>query len=628
MKMKIKLIFTWCYLLFILINHKSSIFFASAKNLEAQNIGKCSEHIGRFFKSILNVTIHPSTKVGEICGGNCCDNKTEKEILEKSIKKFEENVKYQLKSLKGFWESTFTIYKDHVLELSYQSENKTLNLFSTVYRRMSPLSRSPILELYKSIRSHISLLKPLYEDELDATIDNFFRNLFPLAYHHAVHSRDADDDAMARDFHIDYKNCLEKSYDALQPFGEIPFFISRMLLQSVGGANVFLRSLDHGASILTATENLPFNSPNRNCQQALLKMNYCASCNGHNYHHIKPCYGLCSNVIRNQNKSFAHVTSDIFHRGCVTQFLGDLDTDWNSFSEDLERLMTLIRNKDGIESVIKNLDGKLSEAIMHAMTNGPELEKKVLKSCGIPSIRRNDKIPSYDSSKESNEKNINDGPSLEKKQVPPVHNGNKWAPPPDTEMLLFLTHLDQSKSLTLRLANSYCDDDRYQMQDRDCWTGSNLGDYTHKVMDIHSQKYNPEVPTLQSINNDQLHQLNDQLITMKNMVNKQMTHLLRSDSDKMFADMAEGSTNYHDLDHDYDDERYEDEEMSGSGESNYDPLPPNFQPGVLDDNNHNRMSPGSPASSGSSNKVSLVTVALVLFSIIVINLNRYKRRNG
>lgn len=39
--------------------------------------------------------------------------------------------------------------------------------------------------------------------------------------------------------------------------------------------------------------------------------------------------------------------------------------------------MTLVRNKDGVESVIKNLDGKLSEAIMHAMTNGPELEKKV-----------------------------------------------------------------------------------------------------------------------------------------------------------------------------------------------------------------------------------------------------------
>jgi hypothetical protein len=42
-------------------------------------------------------------------------------------------------------------------------------------------------------------------------------------------------------------------------------------------------------------------------------------------------------------------------------------------------------------------------------------------------------------------------------------------------------------------------------------------------MDMHSQKYNPEVPTQQNVNNDQLHQLNDQLITLKNMVNKQVS---------------------------------------------------------------------------------------------------------
>lgn len=39
---------------------------------------------------------------------------------------------------------------------------------------------------------------------------------------------------------------------------------------------------------------------------------------------------------------------------------------------------------------------------------------------------------------------------------------------------------------------------------------------------MHSQKYNPEVPTLQINNNDRLHQLNDQLITLKNMVTKQV----------------------------------------------------------------------------------------------------------
>lgn len=36
-----------------------------------------------------------------------------------------------------------------------------------------------------------------------------------------------------------------------------------------------------------------------------------------------------------------------------------------------------MKTDKGIEEVIKTLDVKLSEAIMHAMENGPELEKKV-----------------------------------------------------------------------------------------------------------------------------------------------------------------------------------------------------------------------------------------------------------
>lgn len=42
-------------------------------------------------------------------------------------------------------------------------------------------------------------------------------------------------------------------------------------------------------------------------------------------------------------------------------------------------------------------------------------------------------------------------------------------------------------------------------------------------MDMHSQKYNPEVPTIQANSNERLHQINDQLITLKNIVTKQVS---------------------------------------------------------------------------------------------------------
>jgi dally-like protein len=171
------------------------------------------------------------------------------------------------------------------------------------------------------LHSYIQSHKPLSHDsggidndELEAVIEKFFRNLFPLAYHHAVHSQNAaalthdtgeeqdvatNGDTAARDFHIDYKNCLINSYESLQPFGDIPYSISRSLVQSVSSASTLLRALQRGADVLTEIESLPIESSlSTKCQHALLKMNYCPACKGHNYHHLKPCFGFCSNVMR------------------------------------------------------------------------------------------------------------------------------------------------------------------------------------------------------------------------------------------------------------------------------------------------------------------------------------------
>lgn len=45
--------------------------------------------------------------------------------------------------------------------------------------------------------------------------------------------------------------------------------------------------------------------------------------------------------------------------------------------DSIEQLQNVVRSKDGIEAVIRSLEGKLSEAIMHAMQNGPDLEQRV-----------------------------------------------------------------------------------------------------------------------------------------------------------------------------------------------------------------------------------------------------------
>lgn len=473
----------------------ATLGLVAAKSVDQQQHELLScEHVSNFFSSI-NVTIKPANKnQGNVCGGPCCDNQVESQLEVKATKNFERLVKHHTRSQRGHWEHSADLYRDYLLQLSRQSENKTLNLFSTVYRKMSPLSREPILELYETIRNHLMAVST---DDLGLVTDKFFRNLFPVAYHHAVVHADKD-----VDFHSDYKNCLIHTYDELKPFGEIPQQLSSSLVASVSVASVFLRVLREGAEVLNQLDKLGTENLQGSCKAALLKMNYCASCKRHNHNHAKPCAGLCKNVMR----------------GCLMQYIGILNQDWFTFTDAIVPLINAVRSTDGIEAEIKGLDGKLSSAIMHAMENGPQLEVKVKKACGTPSLMQNDNLAG----------------AYEQSAAPTLHS-NKWILAPINEMLQFEVTIDKNKDLFLQLSSTLCDDEDYHSGDENCWTGTTLGDYTHEVASTKSQKYNPEVPyssaTEESGASPQLQMLIDRLIVMKNAATRALTNnMLRSDS--------------------------------------------------------------------------------------------------
>lgn len=519
---------SWVFLVAVV----ATFGLVAAKSVDQQQHELLScEHVSNFFSSI-NVTIKPANKnQGNVCGGPCCDNQVESQLEVKATKNFERLVKHHTRSQRGHWEHAADLYRDYLLQLSRQSENKTLNLFSTVYRKMSPLSREPILELYETIRNHLMAVST---DDLGLVTDKFFRNLFPVAYHHAVVHADKD-----VDFHSDYKNCLIHTYDELKPFGDIPQQLSSSLVASVSVASVFLRVLREGAEVLNQLDKLGTENLQGSCKAALLKMNYCASCKRHNHNHAKPCAGLCKNVMR----------------GCLMQYIGILNQDWFTFTDAIVPLINAVRSTDGIEAEIKGLDGKLSSAIMHAMENGPQLEVKVKKACGTPSLMQNDNLAG----------------AYEQSAAPTLHS-NKWILAPINEMLQFEVTIDKNKDLFLQLSSTLCDDEDYHSGDENCWTGTTLGDYTHEVASTKSQKYNPEVP-YSSANEEstgaspQLQMLIDRLIAMKNAATRALTNnMLRSDSDKMLSDMAEGSGSNHYGDYDSNEDEEYGENGSGSGE--------------------------------------------------------------
>lgn len=203
------------------------------------------------------------------------------------------------------------------------------------------------------------------EAHIEASVNTFFTDLFPLVYNHAIN--------LHKDFGEDYKTCLRQMIEEVQPFGDIPKQISSSVFKSLEAMRMLLQGLTLGSEVLgTADSLLSENAEKADgshaaCQLALLKMSYCPRCLGLESR-VKPCSGLCLNVLR----------------GCLTQQVSELDYPWNAFVDVLERLVIAMKSHDtgsdvNVDTVIRGLDTRISEAIMYAMENGPSLEKKVCK---------------------------------------------------------------------------------------------------------------------------------------------------------------------------------------------------------------------------------------------------------
>nr|CAI5864407.1 unnamed protein product [Callosobruchus analis] len=204
------------------------------------------------------------------------------------------------------------------MELTRQSENKTLVLFSSVYRDIT-VSRRPIEQLYRQIRNYIQLnmsdpIQPHSNsnpEQIANSVTSFFTELFPLAYHHLAQIAN-------KDFTQSYKECLKKSMDTISPFGDTPKQLAKALSKSLEATRMLLEAFKIGTEVLNTTDSILMDENskgNTQCHDALLKMTYCPKCQGLWKKEPKPCSGYCLNVLR----------------GCLTKYVAELDLPWNGY---------------------------------------------------------------------------------------------------------------------------------------------------------------------------------------------------------------------------------------------------------------------------------------------------------
>lgn len=247
-----------------------------------------------------------------------------------------------------------------------QCENRTLSLFSKVYRSRSALSKDPISTLYTDIRRYVQInasqdVFSTTNIDIKASVTRFFTDLFPLAYHHYVNT-------LTKDFSFEYKMCLKQHISDVQPFGDIPREISQFLSKGLEAVRLLLQALDIGIEVLNATDSLIIEDNGKNnaeCHDALMKMTHCPKCLGFKGN-SKPCSGYCLNVLR----------------GCLTKYVAELDSPWNGYVDGIEHLVTAMRqtnNEAGVnvDAVIRSLEMRISEAILYIMGNGAEMDTRV-----------------------------------------------------------------------------------------------------------------------------------------------------------------------------------------------------------------------------------------------------------
>ncbi|XP_076636548.1 division abnormally delayed protein isoform X1 [Colletes latitarsis] len=507
----------------------------STRSVEHPENDTDCERVKPFFES-KNIMIAATKNTPEdiaktTCGGLCCNRKTEDQLRHQARADFHDLIHHHSRSLQGLLATTADALRETVTMLARQSENKTLNLFDQVYRTMAVLSKPSIRALYQAMVDYVSpsntpdsLQQPLTREMLQERFIEFFTNLFPIAYHNAVNPHQYE-----QDFTEKFKTCLYETMDEIQPFGEIPKQVSKSVSKSLEATRVLVQALTLGKTVLDRTDSLLFSgtSPQQAaCYGALLRMTYCPRCKGIGPA-VSPCSGFCTNVMR----------------GCLTEPASELDLAWSGYVETVERLVVAVDGRNdplclNAEKAVRQLDTRISDAIMHAMENGPALAEKVKKVCGRSELQPSNGGTVTASDAAAMEKSTSG--SLEMHAAAPPLTHRTLPTQLHVQLGNFLASVVRSRSFYGTLADTICE----EYPDKRCWNGEHVGEYTKTVVDssLTSQRYNPEFtittmsPTPSTYGNTNTSALIDQLRHINSILQSQLASA--PDSGILLADEA------------------------------------------------------------------------------------------
>lgn len=336
-------------------------------------------------------------------------------------------------------------------------------------------------------------------DSLEETVRQFFRNLFPAIFNFVLSSQGQ---AESEPRSPEYRACLARYAEQIGAFRSIPDALLRQLRRAVQHSLVLQDALSTFANSITSTEAVPMDT---DCRRALVRLQVCPGCRGVSRlgAEVKPCRGLCLNVMR----------------GCLYK-IAEISSSWDDLVVAFENLQVGMFGHHELQQLVMYIDMNVTDAIMMAMEDSPRIYDEVMVKCHSVSGQPHQA---------------------------PGESDRKLAPPPEdslrepgrptgllrdfrSEVKSLIKYLEDSKGMFNRLADGLCQEvDLYDqdMQSATCWNGHAVGRYMEEVPEanfLSQARLNTEVKV--SVTPDfSLLQVKDTLAHMR----RNLSTLLNSD---------------------------------------------------------------------------------------------------
>ncbi|KAL8612364.1 hypothetical protein ACOMHN_020120 [Nucella lapillus] len=350
-----------------------------------------------------------------------------------------------------------TTARHRITQLVSEAQNRTSVFLTRLHKIPWSAHEAVVKEFFSALLRIVKGGGAAARDPpVEETVRDFFTGLFPPVFSHVLTLQGQEE---REEMNSDYNSCLKRYAEQIQPFGNQPDVILKHLRHTVKHALVFQDALKVFTDSITTSEGARMTA---SCRHALLRLQVCPGCRGMSVSEVKPCRGMCLNVMR----------------GCLAK-TSEISSSWDDLIVAFENSQVGMMGRHDLQRSLLYMDMNVSEAIMMAMGDSRRIYDEVKVKCRHLAHEAHNGNNDGDSSPQHHPALPAPVPLIpeDASEVIPSRNVQRLQGFRQ-ELRSLVKFLEDSKGLFNRLPDSLCQDSHrfgQDMQSSACWNGTSVG---------------------------------------------------------------------------------------------------------------------------------------------------------